>query len=71
MPSWLQRQASSHEAQLAATAVLSGIAVASSIFAYQGLRRKEAVERLKASIPKVDDAERVSLLSNMQSNHAG
>lgn len=55
MSLWLQRQASSHSAQLAATAVLSGAAVAGAIFGIQALRRQIAVEDLKASIPGVDE----------------
>lgn len=55
MSSWLQRQAGSHNSQLATTAVLSGAAVAGAIFGYQAYRRKEAVHDLKASIPDIDD----------------
>lgn len=62
MSSWLQRQAGSHNSQLATTAVLSGAAVAGAIFGYQAYRRKEAIHDLKASIPDIDEehhAERV------------
>lgn len=55
MSSWLQRQAGSHNSQLATTAVLSGAAVAGAIFGYQAYRRKEAVHDLKASIPDLDE----------------
>lgn len=55
MSSWLQRQASSHQAQIAGTAVLSGLAVACTIFGVQAIRRKVAIEDLKASIPNVDE----------------
>lgn len=55
MASWLQRQAGSHNSQLATTAVLSGAAVAGAIFGYQAYRRKEAVHDLKASIPDIDE----------------
>lgn len=55
MSSWLQRQAGSHNSQLATTAVLSGAAVAGAIFGYQAYRRKEAVHDLKASIPALDE----------------
>lgn len=55
MSSWLQRQTGSHNVQLAAAAVLSGAAVAAGIFSYQALRRHEAVEDLKASIPNIDE----------------
>ncbi|CRG87635.1 hypothetical protein PISL3812_04655 [Talaromyces islandicus] len=55
MSSWLQRQAGSHNVQLAAAAVLSGAAVAAGIFSFQSVKRREAVEKLKASIPGLDD----------------
>lgn len=55
MASWIQRHSSSHQSQLAATAVISGAAVAGAIFGYQAFKRKEAVQRLKASIPDVND----------------
>ena len=57
MASWLQQQASSRNAQLAITALLSGAAVAGTIFGIQALRRQIAVEGLKASIPQTDDRE--------------
>lgn len=60
MSAWLQRQASSHGVQLAATAVLSGAAVAGAIYGYQNLRRAEAVEELKASIPELDEKHRAT-----------
>ena len=62
MSAWLERQASSHQVQLAATAVLSGVAVAGLIYGSQAIRRKVAVEELKASIPELNEshhAERV------------
>lgn len=65
MSSWFQSHASSHQTQLAATAVLSGAAVAGAIFGYQALRRQEAVRELKDSIPEVDErhhAEKVGLV---------
>lgn len=55
MASWIQRQNTSHQAQLAATAVLSGAAVAGAILGFQKFRRREAVKQLKASIPEVDE----------------
>lgn len=55
MSSWIQRHAGSQQTQLAATAVLSGAAVAGAIFGYQALKRKEAVKELKASIPNIDE----------------
>lgn len=55
MTSWLERQASSHHVQLAAAAVLSGVTVAGLIYGTQAVRRKEAVQELKASIPELDE----------------
>lgn len=66
MPHWIQHHVNSFEAQLAATALLSGIAVASAILGYQNTKRKEAVEDLKSSIPEIDErhyAEKVSRLA--------
>ena len=54
MPPWFQA-ASSLQVQLATTAILSGATVASVIFGYQNIRRKEAVEDLKSSIPDIDE----------------
>lgn len=74
MSSWLQRQAGSHNSQLATTAVLSGAAVAGAIFGYQAYRRKEAVHDLKASIPELDEqhhAEKVSFCGCGESFKAG
>jgi len=50
---WLQQQVSSHKAQLTATAALSGLVVASTIFSLQAWRRKAALDDLKASIPEL------------------
>ncbi|WEW55952.1 hypothetical protein PRK78_001387 [Emydomyces testavorans] len=55
MASWIQRQANSHYAQLAGTALLSGTAVAAAILGYQAVKRKAAVENLKKSIPRLDE----------------
>ncbi|KAL2003865.1 hypothetical protein VTN02DRAFT_1887 [Thermoascus thermophilus] len=55
MSSWLQRQAGSQQAQLAATAVLSGAAVAGAILGFQSMRRREKVKELKASIPEINE----------------
>lgn len=55
MASWIQRQSNSHQAQLAATAVLSGAAVASAILGVQKFRRQKAVKQLKESIPEIND----------------
>ena len=55
MSSWFERQASNHQVQLAATAVLSGIAVASIIYGSQAARRRVAIDELKASIPELSE----------------
>ncbi|KAI9367500.1 hypothetical protein BJX61DRAFT_528105 [Aspergillus egyptiacus] len=55
MASWIQRHHNTHEAHLAATAVLSGAAVAGAILGFQKYKRREAVRRLKASIPEANE----------------
>lgn len=55
MSSWIERQLSSHQVQLAATALVSGVTVAGLIYGGQAIRRKIAVEQLKASIPPLDE----------------
>ena len=55
MSAWLERQAANHQVQLAATAVLSGIAVAGVIYGSQAARRKAAIDELKASIPELSE----------------
>ncbi|KAJ5280120.1 hypothetical protein N7478_005492 [Penicillium angulare] len=64
MSDWLSRQVGSHNSHLAATAVVSGAAVASAIFGYQTYRRKEAVHDLKASIPLADEQHPSERLTN-------
>lgn len=59
MSQWLQNQASSHKVQLAATAVASGLLVAGAIFGAQALRRQVIIEDIKASIPKIDEDQKV------------
>lgn len=54
--SWIQQHANSHQSRLAATAVLSGAAVAGAILGYQAIRREKAVHKLKASIPDINDS---------------
>lgn len=63
MSSWLERQASSHQVQLAATALLSGVAVAGIIYGSQAIRRKTAVDELKASIPELDDSHHADMVN--------
>ncbi|KZF22989.1 hypothetical protein L228DRAFT_247430 [Xylona heveae TC161] len=53
MSSFISRTSGSHQAQLAATAVISGALVASAIFGFQAARRKHRVDDLKASIPEL------------------
>lgn len=53
MSSWLSRATSSTQAQLAATAIVSGAVVAGAILGYQHIRRQERVEDLKNSIPEL------------------
>ena len=55
MSSWLQQQATSHQLQLAATAAVSGLVVACSIFGVQAIQRQIAIDDLKASIPNIDE----------------
>ncbi|KAL2868490.1 tRNA threonylcarbamoyladenosine dehydratase [Aspergillus lucknowensis] len=63
MASWIQRQSNSHQAQLAVTAVLSGVVAASAILGLQKFRRREAVKKLKESIPEVDEKHRAESLN--------
>lgn len=55
MSSWVSRSVSNHNAQLVATAVVSGALVSSVILTYQTIRRKQRVDNLKASIPSLSD----------------
>ncbi|MCJ1393370.1 hypothetical protein MMC18_006243 [Xylographa bjoerkii] len=55
MSSWVERQGSSHQAQLIATAILSGITVLGLVLGVQTIRHQVAVDDLKASIPNVDE----------------
>ena len=64
MSSWFERQATNHQVQLAATAVLSGIAVAGIIYGSQAARRKVAVDELKASIPELSETHHAQTVSN-------
>lgn len=69
MSSWLQRQANSRGFQLAATAVLSGAVVAGAIHGYQSLKRAEAVDELKASIPNLSEKHRATKVCSPSSPH--
>ncbi|KAL8738726.1 MAG: hypothetical protein Q9181_000548 [Wetmoreana brouardii] len=64
MSSWFERQLSSHQVQLAATALVSGITVAGLIYGGQAIRRRVAVEQLKASIPSLDDEHQAQRLTD-------
>ena len=59
MSVWLQQQASSHRVQLAAVAIVSGLAVAGSIFTIQTIRRNIAVEELKAEISSLENSHNI------------
>ncbi|KAI9804481.1 MAG: hypothetical protein M1825_001380 [Sarcosagium campestre] len=61
--SWLSRTASSHQVQLAATAIVSGALVAGAIYGYQNARRRTLVEDLKGSIPDLDETHEASQLT--------
>ncbi len=62
MTSWFEHQASSHHIQLAAAAVLSGVTVAGLIYGTQAIRRKEAVQELKASIPELNETHHADMV---------
>lgn len=51
MSFWLSRTISSQQAQLAVTAIVSGVVVAGAIFGVQHARQRLKVEDLKRSIP--------------------
>ena len=62
MASWFERQLSSHQMQLAAVAVISGAAVAGTIYGAQAIRREKRVEELKASIPELNESYRADMV---------
>lgn len=62
MASWFERQASSHHIQLAAVALLSGVAVAGTIYGTQAIRREKRVEELKASIPELSESHHANMV---------
>jgi hypothetical protein len=63
MPSWISRASESHNAQLVATAAVSGFVVGTAILGYQKARRTTRVADLKASIPDLSDDHRPSRAS--------
>ncbi|KAI9755988.1 MAG: hypothetical protein M1835_000776 [Candelina submexicana] len=54
MASWLSRTYSSHQVQLGATAVISGVVAVTAILGFQHLRRQIQIEDLKSSIPNAE-----------------
>ena len=62
MSSWFERQASSHQVQLAAVALLSGAAVAGTIYGAQAIRREKRIEELKASIPELNESHHADMV---------
>ena len=62
MSSWFERQASSHYVQLAAAAIVSGATVAGVIYGSQAVRRAEAVQNLKASIPELNESHHADMV---------
>ena len=62
MASWFERQASSHQVQLAAVAILSGVAVAGTIYGTQAIRREKRTEELKASIPELNESHHADMV---------
>ncbi|MCJ1286149.1 hypothetical protein MMC26_005494 [Xylographa opegraphella] len=68
MTTWLERQGSSHQTQLIATAILSGITVIGVVLGVQAVRRQVAVDELKASIPNVDEPHDANTVPNFATN---
>ncbi|MCJ1290416.1 hypothetical protein MMC34_001954 [Xylographa carneopallida] len=68
MSSWLERQGSSHQTQLIATAIVSGITVLGVVLGVQAIKRQVAVDDLKASIPNVDEAHDADTVPNFGTN---
>ena len=62
MASWFDRQFANHNVQLAAVALISGAAVAGTIYGTQAIRRKERVDELKASIPELNETHHADLV---------
>ena len=62
MAAWFDRQFQNHNFQLAAVALLSGAAVAGTIYGTQAIRRKERVDELKASIPELNESHHADLV---------
>ncbi len=55
MSSWLSQALSSHKAQLAATAVVSGVLVGSAILGLQAAKKSYKIYDLKESIPDINE----------------
>lgn len=60
----LSRGPSNNSAQLAATALVSGVVVAGAILGYQRIRREKKIEHLKHSIPDLDEEHTAELLND-------
>ncbi|KAG9241687.1 ubiquitin-protein ligase-like protein molybdopterin-converting factor [Calycina marina] len=54
MMSWFQRTTSTPSFQFGATALVAGGLTAAALLSYQHLRREEAIDELKSSIPELD-----------------
>lgn len=62
MASWFDRQFANHNVQLAAVALISGAAVAGTIYGTQAIRRKERIDELKASIPELNETHHATMV---------
>lgn len=65
MASWFDRQFANHTVQLAAVALMSGVAVAGTIYGTQAIRRKERVDELKASIPELNETHHATMVIHL------
>ncbi|KAH0075873.1 hypothetical protein KCU66_g21297, partial [Aureobasidium melanogenum] len=61
---WIDQVRSSHNLQLAATAVASGLLVGSAILGLQKAKQQYRVSDLKSSIPDLDKDENVIQINN-------
>jgi tRNA threonylcarbamoyladenosine dehydratase len=70
MPTFLEKVTSSTSVHFAATALVSGAVVATTILGYQNFRRSERVHRLKGSIPSIEDeGDALRQVGCIQSSH--
>lgn len=63
MSIWLERQISSHNLQLCAVALIAGAFTTGVIYGGQAIRREKKIEKLKASIPDLDNVHRADAVS--------